>query len=84
VITVEDVARVLAWADGGTPAEVAAAPERHPVARRRPAVPRGHRRRGVKHGTLTAYAKHGCRCEPCRAAAAKHRRRGGATITSAS
>ena len=26
VITVEDVARVLAWSDGGTPAEVAAAP----------------------------------------------------------
>ena len=26
VISVEDVARVLAWADGGTPAEVAAAP----------------------------------------------------------
>jgi lambda repressor-like predicted transcriptional regulator len=25
----------------------------------------------VKHGTLTAYAKHGCRCEPCRAANAK-------------
>ena len=25
----------------------------------------------MKHGTLTAYAKHGCRCEPCRAAAAK-------------
>jgi lambda repressor-like predicted transcriptional regulator len=25
----------------------------------------------VKHGSLTAYAKHGCRCEPCRAAAAK-------------
>jgi hypothetical protein len=25
----------------------------------------------VKHGTLTAYAKHGCRCEPCRRAAAK-------------
>jgi DNA-binding CsgD family transcriptional regulator len=25
----------------------------------------------VRHGTLTAYAKHGCRCEPCRAAAAK-------------
>jgi len=25
----------------------------------------------VKHGTLTAYAKHGCRCDPCRAAAAK-------------
>lgn len=27
MITVEDVARVLAWADGGTPAEVAAAPK---------------------------------------------------------
>ena len=26
MMTVEDVARVLAWADGGTPAEVAAAP----------------------------------------------------------
>ena len=26
MISVEDVARVLAWADGGTPAEVAAAP----------------------------------------------------------
>ena len=25
----------------------------------------------MKHGSLTAYAKHGCRCEPCRAAAAK-------------
>jgi DNA-binding CsgD family transcriptional regulator len=25
----------------------------------------------VKHGILTSYAKHGCRCEPCRAAAAK-------------
>ena len=25
-MTVEDVARVLAWSDGGTPAEVAAAP----------------------------------------------------------
>ena len=25
----------------------------------------------MKHGTLTAYAKHGCRCEPCRSAAAK-------------
>jgi len=25
----------------------------------------------VRHGSLTAYAKHGCRCEPCRAAAAK-------------
>ena len=25
MITVEDVARVLAWADGGSPAEVAAA-----------------------------------------------------------
>ena len=25
----------------------------------------------MRHGTLTAYAKHGCRCEPCRAAAAK-------------
>jgi len=25
----------------------------------------------VKHGTLTAYAKHGCRCEPCRAASAR-------------
>ena len=25
----------------------------------------------TRHGTLTAYAKHGCRCEPCRAAAAK-------------
>lgn len=27
MITVEDVAKVLAWADGGTPAEVAAAPK---------------------------------------------------------
>ena len=27
MITVEDVARVLAWVDGGTPAEVAAAPK---------------------------------------------------------
>ena len=26
MISVEDVARVLAWADGGTPDEVAAAP----------------------------------------------------------
>ena len=26
VITVEEIARVLAWADGGTPDEVAAAP----------------------------------------------------------
>ena len=26
MISVEDVARVLAWADGGTPTEVAAAP----------------------------------------------------------
>ena len=25
----------------------------------------------MKHGSLTVYAKHGCRCEPCRAAAAK-------------
>ena len=25
----------------------------------------------MKHGTLTSYSKHGCRCEPCRAAAAK-------------
>ena len=25
----------------------------------------------MKHGSLTAYAKHSCRCEPCRAAAAK-------------
>jgi hypothetical protein len=25
----------------------------------------------VRHGILTSYAKHGCRCEPCRAAAAK-------------
>ena len=25
----------------------------------------------MKHGILTSYAKHGCRCEPCRAAAAK-------------
>ena len=25
----------------------------------------------MKHGTLTAYSKHGCRCDPCRAAAAK-------------
>tara|TARA_R110000868_G_scaffold9688_2_gene47792 strand:+ start:1728 stop:2501 length:774 start_codon:yes stop_codon:yes gene_type:complete len=25
----------------------------------------------VNHGTLTAYAKHGCRCEPCRTAAAR-------------
>ena len=25
----------------------------------------------MKHGSLTAYAKHGCRCEPCRAAAAR-------------
>jgi len=25
----------------------------------------------VRHGTLTSYSKHGCRCEPCRAAAAK-------------
>jgi hypothetical protein len=25
----------------------------------------------VKHGILTSYAKHGCRCDPCRAAAAK-------------
>ena len=25
----------------------------------------------MNHGSLTAYAKHGCRCEPCRAAAAK-------------
>ena len=25
----------------------------------------------MKHGTLTAYAKHSCRCEPCRAAAAR-------------
>ena len=26
MMTVEDVARVLAWSDGGTPAEVTAAP----------------------------------------------------------
>ena len=25
----------------------------------------------MKHGTLTAYSAHGCRCEPCRAAASK-------------
>lgn len=25
----------------------------------------------MKHGTLTAYAKHGCLCEPCRTAAAR-------------
>ena len=25
----------------------------------------------MKHGSLTGYAKHGCRCDPCRAAAAK-------------
>ena len=25
----------------------------------------------MRHGILTSYAKHGCRCEPCRAAAAK-------------
>ena len=25
----------------------------------------------MKHGILTSYAKHGCRCEPCRAAAAR-------------
>ena len=25
----------------------------------------------MNHGTTTAYARHGCRCEPCRAAAAK-------------
>ena len=25
----------------------------------------------MKHGSLTAYAKHGGRCEPCRAAAAR-------------
>ena len=25
----------------------------------------------MNHGSLTAYAKHGCRCEPCRAAAAR-------------
>ena len=25
----------------------------------------------MKHGTATAYSRHGCRCEPCRAAAAK-------------
>jgi len=26
----------------------------------------------VKHGTLTAYGRHGCRCEPCRATSARH------------
>ena len=25
----------------------------------------------MKHGSLTAYSRHGCRCEPCRAAAAR-------------
>jgi len=25
----------------------------------------------MRHGILTSYSKHGCRCEPCRAAAAK-------------
>jgi len=25
----------------------------------------------MRHGILTSYAKHGCRCDPCRAAAAK-------------
>lgn len=26
----------------------------------------------MKHGTLTAYGRHGCRCEPCRATSARH------------
>jgi DNA-binding CsgD family transcriptional regulator/lambda repressor-like predicted transcriptional regulator len=26
----------------------------------------------VKHGTLNAYSRHGCRCDPCRAKASRH------------
>ena len=29
---------------------------------------------GVKHGTVWAYKKHGCRCDPCKEAASVVRR----------
>lgn len=49
------------WTDHGPPTDVEASADGHVC--------------GVRHGTLTAYHHHGCRCRPCRTHASRHGKR---------